>query len=92
MAPSDKGHEVLSSLYGEDVFLVLSSTYVCSSYDRVGSFRFVSGMSLGKLGAKDAYPVGHENDVFSLFSGLVRPEYPKGPSACRHLHQSVLES
>jgi len=35
-------------------------------------------VSLGKLGAKDAYPAGHGNDVFGLFSGLVRPEYPKG--------------
>jgi len=40
--------------------------------------RFISSVSLGKLGAKDAYPVGHGKDVFGLFSGLVRPEYPKG--------------
>ena len=53
-------------------------------------FRFVSGLSLGKLGAKDAYLIGHGNDVFGLFpnlSGLRR-----NPSACRHLYQSVLES
>jgi len=29
--------------------------------------RFVSGMSFGKLGAKDIYPAGHEKDVFDLF-------------------------
>ena len=34
-------------------------------------------MYLGKLGAKDAYPVGHGNDVLGLFVRLVRPEYPK---------------
>ena len=32
---------------------------------------FFSGMSLGKLGAKDGYTVGHGNDVFGLFPGLV---------------------
>ena len=40
--------------------------------------RFVSGLSLGKLGAKEAYPVGHGTDVFGLFPRLVRAEYPKG--------------
>jgi len=34
-------------------------------------------VSLGKLGAKDTYPAGHRKDVFSLFSDLVEPEYPK---------------
>ena len=40
--------------------------------------QFVSDVSLDRLGAKEAYPVGHEKDVFSLFPGLVRPEYAKG--------------
>jgi len=40
--------------------------------------RFVSGVSLGKLGAKEAFPAGHRKDVFSLFPGLVRAEYLKG--------------
>ena len=40
--------------------------------------QFVSGVSLSKLGAKEAYPTGHGKDVFSLFPGLVRAEYPKG--------------
>ena len=35
-------------------------------------------MSLGKLGVKEAYPAGHEKDVFSLYPGLVWIEYPKG--------------
>ena len=41
-------------------------------------FRFVSGVSLGRLGVKEVYYAGHEKDIFGLFSGLVRPEYPKG--------------
>ena len=44
----------------------------------MGSFPFVSGVSLGRLGAKEAYPASHGKDVFGLFPGLVRPEYPKG--------------
>jgi len=43
--------------------------------------RFVSGVSLDRLGAKEAYPTGHEKDVFSLFFRLVRPEYPKGETS-----------
>ena len=31
--------------------------------------RFVSSVSLGKLGTKDAYPAGHRKDVFVYFSG-----------------------
>ena len=40
--------------------------------------RFISGVSLGRLGAKEVYSAGHGKDVFGLFPGLVRPEYPKG--------------
>ena len=40
--------------------------------------RFVSGVYLGRLGAKDVYSAGHGKDVFGLFLELVRPEYPKG--------------
>ena len=40
--------------------------------------RYFSGVSLGRLGAKEVYSAGHGKDVFGLFSGLVRPEYPKG--------------
>jgi len=36
--------------------------------------RFFSGVSLGRLGAKEAYPVGHKKDVFGLLPGLVRAE------------------
>ena len=35
-------------------------------------------MSLGRLGAKEAYSAGHGKDVFGLFSRPVRAEYPKG--------------
>ena len=77
MTSSDRGHEVLSSQYGEDVFLVLSSTYVRSTMDWDLS-QFVSGVSLGRLGAKEVYSACHRKDVFGLFPGLVRPEYPKG--------------
>ena len=40
--------------------------------------RFVSGVSLGRLGAKEIYSAGHGKDIFGLFLGLVRPEYLKG--------------
>jgi len=40
--------------------------------------RFVSDVSLSRLGAKEVYSAGHRKDDFSLFPGLVRPEYPKG--------------
>jgi len=40
--------------------------------------RFVSGMSLDKLGAKEAYPASHGKDVFGLFPRLVRAEYQNG--------------
>ena len=40
--------------------------------------RFISGVSLDRLGVKEAYSAGHRKDVFSLFFGLVRAEYPKG--------------
>jgi len=40
--------------------------------------RFVSDVSLGKLGANDAYPAGHGKDAFRVFPGLIRPEHPKG--------------
>ena len=41
-------------------------------------FWFVSGVSLGRLGTKKVHSAGHGKDIFGLFSGLVRPEYPKG--------------
>ena len=40
--------------------------------------RFVSGVSLSRLGAKEVYSAGHGKDIFDLFFGLVRLEYPKG--------------
>jgi len=40
--------------------------------------KFVSGVSLDKLGVKEAYPTGYGKDVFGLYPGLVRAEYPKG--------------
>jgi len=38
----------------------------------------ISGVSLGKLGANEAYPAGQGRDVFGLHPGLVRAEYPTG--------------
>jgi len=38
----------------------------------------ISDMALGKLGANEAYPTGHEKDVFELYPRLVRAEYPTG--------------
>ena len=40
--------------------------------------RSASGVSLGILGAKRTHPGGHEKEVFGLFPGLVRSEYPIG--------------
>ena len=40
--------------------------------------RSVSGVSLGILGAKGTHSGGHGKEVFGLFPGLVRPEYPRG--------------
>ena len=37
-----------------------------------------SGVSLGKLGAYEAYAAGHGGDVFGLQPGLVRAEYLTG--------------
>ena len=38
----------------------------------------ISGVSLGKLAANEAYTVGHRRDVFGLQLRLVRAEYPRG--------------
>jgi len=38
----------------------------------------ISGVSLGKLGANEAYSAGHGKDVFGLHPRLVRAEYPIG--------------
>jgi len=78
VALPDRGQEVLPSQHGENVSLVLSSTYVCSLHDGVGSFPVCLRHVSRQLGAKDAYPASHEKDIFDLFAGLVRPEYPKG--------------
>jgi len=41
--------------------------------------KFISSVSLGKLGANKAYAVGHGRDVFGLHPELVRAaEYPTG--------------
>ena len=37
-----------------------------------------SGVSLSKLGVKESYHAGHGKDVFGLYPGLVRAEYPIG--------------
>ena len=37
-----------------------------------------SGVSLGKIGAHEAYTVGHGRCVLGLHPDLVRTEYPKG--------------
>ena len=43
--------------------------------------RFVSGVSLGRLCAKEVYSAGNGKNIFGLFLGLVRPEYPKGETS-----------
>ena len=37
-----------------------------------------SGVSLGKIGAHEAYTIRYERCVLGLHPGLVRTEYPKG--------------
>jgi len=78
VAPSDRGQEVLSSQYGEDVFLVLSSAHVCSLCDGLGSFLVCLRRLSRQIRCQRSNTADHEKDVFGLFSGLVRPEYPKG--------------
>ena len=43
----------------------------------MGSFPVCLRRVSHRLGAKEAYPAGHGKDLFSLFLGLVRHEYPK---------------
>jgi len=40
--------------------------------------QFVSSISLGRLGAKEIHSAGHGKEVFGLFLGLVKSEYPIG--------------
>ena len=37
-----------------------------------------SGVALGKIGAHEAYTIGHGRDVLGLQPSLVRAEYPTG--------------
>ena len=37
-----------------------------------------SGVTLGKIGAREAFTVGHGRDVLGLQPSLVRAEYPTG--------------
>ena len=55
-------------------------------------FKFVSGVSLRKLGAKEAYLAGHGKDVFGLYPRLVsRVSERRNTSVGHHLHQSIPE-
>jgi len=78
VAPPDREQEVLPSQHGEDVSLVLSSAYVCSSHDGVGSFPVCLRCVSRQIRCHRPYPAGYEKDVLGLFSGLVRPAYLKG--------------
>ena len=40
--------------------------------------RPIYGVTLGKIGAHEAFTVGHGRDVLGLQPGLVRTEYPTG--------------
>ena len=40
--------------------------------------RLFSGVTLGKIGAREAYIIGHGRDVLELQPSLVRAEYPMG--------------
>ena len=78
MAPSDRRQAVLSSQHGEDVSLVLSTDMSVHRAMDWDLSQFVSGVSLGRLSAKEVYSAGHGKDVFGLFPRLLMPEYPKG--------------
>ena len=78
MAPPDRGQEVFPSnmerMYPLS-YLQHMSIHRAMEWDLS---KFVSGVSLDKLGVKEACPAGHEKDVFGLYPRLVRTEYPKG--------------
>jgi len=38
----------------------------------------ISGVTLGKIGAREAFAIGHGRDVLGLQPGLVRAEHPTG--------------
>ena len=40
--------------------------------------RPISEVTLGKIGAREAFTIGHGRDVLGLQPGLVRTEYPTG--------------
>ena len=40
--------------------------------------KFLSGVSLGNIGANAAYPASHGREIIGLQLGLVRTEYPTG--------------
>ena len=78
MAPPNRGHEVLSSQHGEDVplaYLQHMSIRHAMEWDLSKS---ISDVSLGKLGANEAYAAGHGRDIFWLHPRLDRAEYPIG--------------
>ena len=66
---SDRGQKILPSQHGEDVPLILSSAYVGTPRNGVGSFQVCLQRVPRQLGTKDAYPAGHRKDVFGLFPG-----------------------
>ena len=78
MAPSDREQEVFPSQYGENVPLSISAAHVGTPHNGVGPLYVYLWSLLGKLGANEAYPVGHGKDVFGLYPGLVRVKYPIG--------------
>jgi len=52
----------------------------------------ISGVSLGKLGIKDAYPAGHGKNIFGTSQiGQGRVSDRRNPSVGHHLYQSIPE-
>ena len=47
----------------------------------------ISRVSVGKIGAHEAFTVDHGKDVLGLQPGLVRAKYNRrDPTICGHLH------
>ena len=78
MALPDWQHEILPPEYGADVSPGLPATFVRVSDNDWELVRPIFGVTLGKIGAREAFAVSHGRDVLGLQPGLVRAEYPIG--------------
>jgi len=78
MAPPNRGQEVLFSQHEKDVPLGVSAEHIGTPYNGVNLSKSLSGVSLGKLGVNEAYPVSHGRDMLGLQPELVKAGYSTG--------------